>query len=269
VRRSKSHAPDGWPVVLVDSGGHAARHAEPPLDVGAYCDYLLAHRDRLTRCVALDMFEPGLSSIEDRNYDIYLYMRGRGLDPIAVFHEGDSIDALRRYLRAGADSIGLSADGARGKHRASYWYASVWPYLVDDAGNPLVPVHCFGDTREAVLCAFPWASADDGGRFTKTPRFGNRTSVYYTADEPDETARRWRYYRALEDRVRRYGSAVYPPRRSNRQPADFAFYPLVRAPERDLSLLRRLDQRTVAVSYHARDSIDRLVALTDMPAAAD
>jgi hypothetical protein len=147
--------------MMLDSGAYSAWKLGKPIDRVRYCDYLLDNSDWARTIVALDVINPNdPEAAAAASYDNWIYMNGRGIKSIPVFHARESLDWLDRYLDAGCDYIGISASSLRGGSKADDWYAMVWDHLADQSGWPTVKTHAFGEGRERALIRFPWYSAD-------------------------------------------------------------------------------------------------------------
>lgn len=159
--------------ILVDSGAYSAWRLGKPVDLEAYCDFLLENGDWIDRYVGLDVINPGSpEEAAAQGYKNLQYMLKRGLKPIHVYHPGENIDWLHRMLDAGCDYIGLASLSLGSYSKAYNWYAAAWAHLVDGKGRPLVKVHAFGDGRFQSLSAFPWTSADSASWLYAAQRHG-------------------------------------------------------------------------------------------------
>lgn len=147
--------------VILDSGAYSAWRSGKPVNLDAYCTYLLKNCDWIGSYVALDVIMPGNpEEAAAQSFKNYEYMRGKGLDPIPVFHVGEDISWLHRMLDAGATYIGLSASSLVSRNKVDDWYATAWSHLVTADGLPVVKAHAFGEGRLQSLKRFPWYSAD-------------------------------------------------------------------------------------------------------------
>ena len=146
---------------IIDSGAYSAWRLNKPIKLDEYCDYLLDNLDWMSHYVCLDVINP--KSPEDAaaaSYENLKYMRSRGLDPVPVFHVGESVEWLYRMLDLGSRYIGLSASSLVSRSQVDDWYALAWSHLVDDQGMPLAKCHAFGEGRFESLRKFPWMSGD-------------------------------------------------------------------------------------------------------------
>lgn len=147
--------------LFVDSGAFSAFRLRKPVDLKQYIKWIKDNEEWIELYVNLDVIIPeNPEAAAKAGYLNLMTMRGRGLKPMPVFHVGESIDWLKRMLDLGCDYIGLSASSLTSRRAMDDWYELAWSYLVDAAGDPVVRVHAFGETRVAALLKFPWASAD-------------------------------------------------------------------------------------------------------------
>lgn len=156
-------------TVLLDSGAFSAWKTGAVINIKEYCDFIEDNADLFWGYVALDVI-PGAYlgrttqaqaiAAEKQSIKNYDYMLSRGLKPIPVFHEGDDRRVLDHYLDKGATYVGISPRNP-GKVRATQlWFDTVWPWLVDSKGKPIVDTHAFGLTVVRLVLRYPWTSVD-------------------------------------------------------------------------------------------------------------
>jgi hypothetical protein len=150
------------PKIIVDSGAYSAWQMRLEIDVAAYSDFLFANLDWMERYIALDVIKPDDPvDAATRSFANFKYMKARGLDPMPVFHQGEDIKWLRKYLEEGCRYVCLAASSLRNRPAASYkWYELAWSHLVNKDGEPIVQAHMLGDARPRSVLSFPWASSD-------------------------------------------------------------------------------------------------------------
>jgi hypothetical protein len=147
--------------IFIDSGAFSAWKLGKPVDLEAYCHFLLDNQDWYDVAAALDEIIPDDPELAARrSMDNLIYMRAMGLDPIPVWHVRESTDWIKRMLDLGCGYIGLSATSIVSRSATDDWYELAWSFLVDNSGAPLVRVHSFGESRQEILTRYPWASAD-------------------------------------------------------------------------------------------------------------
>lgn len=147
--------------VFLDSGAFSAWKLGKPVDLDAYCHYLIDNQDWLECYAALDLIIPDdPEKAAQLSMNNLVYMRSLGLSPIPIWHVRESVDWLKRMLDLGCSYIGLSATSIVSRTATDDWYEMAWSYLVDQQGAPLVKVHAFGESRVEILQRYPWTSAD-------------------------------------------------------------------------------------------------------------
>src|SRR5204862_8282076 len=95
-------------------------------------------------CANLDHIDPDDPDTAARiSFENFMEMRELGLSPVPVFHIGEKIEWLLRYLDLGCPYVGLGS--AKGDAKFDF-YAAAWEHLTDGSGMPLVKVHAFGES---------------------------------------------------------------------------------------------------------------------------
>ena len=148
---------------FLDSGAYSAVRSGRPIKIDDYCRFIHDNRAWLTLYAAPDVITPGEPDAgAEESWKNYEIMLSQGLDPVPVFHFGEDIKWLRRYLDAGASYIALGGTAiySHMKTRILEWHDIAWQVLADQAGRPVVRVHAFGETDDRILRRFPWQSAD-------------------------------------------------------------------------------------------------------------
>ncbi len=171
----------GFIKLLLDSGAFRAYTQGIDVDLNAYCDVLLANR-WIKLYVNLDRIDPNDPEEGARiSYQNFKHMRGRELDPMAVYHYGERIYHLERYLHEeGVSSIGLGGVASNQPQRNAVFFARCFK-VIEKAGRP-IKVHAFGIAHPATLLQFPFDSADSTAwliraqraRSTDLSRLGDR-----------------------------------------------------------------------------------------------
>ena len=171
----------GLSNLLVNSGAWRAFTQGIIVGLDPYCDVL--HANPWIKLYAnLDHIDPNDPEegalLSYRNFKL---MRGRGLDPMAVYHYGERIYCLERYLHEeGVSYIGLGGVAGNQPQRNAVFFERCFK-LIEKAGRP-IKVHAFGIAHPATLLQFPWASADSStwliraqrARSTDLSRLGDR-----------------------------------------------------------------------------------------------
>lgn len=156
---------------FIDSGAFSAWSRGAQIDLDEYCAFIKSNIDHIDCYANLDVIagQPGRNATQAekeegarKSWANYLYMRAEGLDPIPVFHVGESWSWLQRMLDYGCSYIGLG--GMVGSHLTpvlrKQWLDDVFERITDDDGWPLVKVHGFGMTAVKLIMRYPWHSVD-------------------------------------------------------------------------------------------------------------
>lgn len=175
-------------LLMLDSGAFTVWTQEAEIDLDAYIGFCQDHED-CSYYVNLDVIpgKPGDKSTLTR--DAVEQSCKQGWDNwremidvlprdkvIPVFHQGDHLKWLERYLEAGVKYIGISPANDRqtsgSNHKATLpgrgdqqttklqWIRSLRPYLFDGAGRPVVRTHGFAVTSYDLMKCMEWHSVD-------------------------------------------------------------------------------------------------------------
>lgn len=186
--------------LLLDSGAYAGWRKGEEISIYDYIEYILRHEESIIGCVNLDMIPgtpgrtPTPEEVEDsarRSYDNLQIMKEYGLQPMPVFHQGESFHWLKRYLDDEEPIIAISpaADqmGWRGPN-PEIWMDQVFNYLTDEDGYPIVKTHGMGVTGAVYLARYPWYSCDSTS-WTQIANFGKIMVPLYHNGKPDYLSR--------------------------------------------------------------------------------
>ena len=175
-------------LLLLDSGAFSVWTQNVEIDLDDYIAFCEAFPD-CSYYVNLDVIPgtPGKKSslttetVEDacrRGWGNYQRMIERlpKHKVIPVFHQGDGIKWLEKYLNAGVRYIGISPANDRQtsgeNHKATFpgrgnpvttklqWIRSLRHHLFDKAGRPVVKTHGFAVTSYDLMKAMEWHSVD-------------------------------------------------------------------------------------------------------------
>ena len=155
--------------LFLDSGAFSAHNSGKDVDLAEYCAFIHNTPQYWDTYVNLDVI-PGTGGVlvtpeerdraAGRGWQNYLDMKADGLDPIPVYHYGESKKWLHKMLDHGCGYIGLGGMvGMTTKMRAK-WLDSIFRELSDDAGMPAVKTHGFGITSTPLMLRYPWYSVD-------------------------------------------------------------------------------------------------------------
>lgn len=183
-------------TALMDSGAYASWKNGEPINIYDYIDYIERHKDYILHCVNLDVIPgqpnsyPTQEQVEDsarQSYENLQIMKAHGLQPIPVFHQGESFHWLQKYIDDGDPYIGISpaADqmGWRGA-APEVWLDQVFSYITDDDGYPIIKTHGFGVTGAKYLRRYPWTTCDSTS-WTRIANFGKIMVPIYVNGKPN------------------------------------------------------------------------------------
>lgn len=155
--------------LFLDSGVFSAWNRGTTLDVKAYCKFIKRNAEHLQCYATMDVI-PGVfgqkrtqREVEQSakgSYDNQQVMRGRGLTPIPIFHQGEDFKWLEQYIRDGEDYIGISTAKDLRNTEQREWLDHVFTMITDKNGVPYVRTHGFGITNISLLLRYPFFTAD-------------------------------------------------------------------------------------------------------------
>jgi len=110
-----------------------------------------------------------------KTYEMQKYLEKQGLSPLPVYHFGEDIKWLNKYIAEGYDYICLGGvvSLATCNNTARKFYDEVFSVICDSKNNlPKVKIHGFGMTSLNLMFRYPWWSVDSTS-WVQTGRFGN------------------------------------------------------------------------------------------------
>ena len=138
--------------LFMDSGAFSIWQRGGVIDLDTYIMYLKSYQDMIDVSAALDVIGSA-----DGSFTNYLRMRDAGLDPIPVFHDGESFDWLEKYIEMGCTYIGLGGMAKGNPASRMAFIRSVFTRFPDPTK---VGFHGFGVTSTDLMTMFPWRSCD-------------------------------------------------------------------------------------------------------------
>lgn len=156
--------------VLLDSGAFSAWNKGAQIDLKEYIKFVKANSHLVGDYVCLDTI-PGSMGRMDRSqesidksaaasYKNQQIMKDAGLRPIPVFHQGEKMEWLERYVAEGEPYIGISPYMRSTQSTLIAWLDECFTRITDKEGRPVVKTHGFGVTSHEVLWRYPWQSVD-------------------------------------------------------------------------------------------------------------
>ena len=159
--------------IMLDSGAFSIWSTGGEIDLAEYTKYAVHLQEinsfKNLAVVSLDKIPGSRSKITTRamilaaaneSFKNYMFMCERGLrNVIAVYHLGEPLSCLKRFLDEGADYIGLGgiARGV-GSGARRQWLDGVFSFLKQHSLS--VRVHGFGVTAIDLIMRYPWYSVD-------------------------------------------------------------------------------------------------------------
>ena len=143
---------------FLDSGAFSAARHGKPIVLDDYIRYIKRHRRHLEVYANLDVIPTAASGSEaaaKASWQNFKAMRAAGLEPMPVFHLGESIKWLDRMVGADCSYIGLGGVARRHTRAQRDSFKSCFKHIPST-----VRVHGFGVTNAALLHEFPWATSD-------------------------------------------------------------------------------------------------------------
>lgn len=154
---------------FLDSGAFSAWAQGKAIDLDEYCAFVHHHIEHIDVYANLDVI-PGLpgqpadsqtrQEAATQSWTNYLYMKADGLDPLPVFHYGESFDWLTKMLDYGCEYIGLGGMVGINKDQRRDWLDRVFMRITNADGRPVVKTHGFGMTAMPLIFRYPWYSVD-------------------------------------------------------------------------------------------------------------
>ena len=155
------------PKIFVDSGAFSSMTLGSEINLESYIDWIKRYQDIMTIYANLDFINDPVKTYENQKK-----MEDAGLKPIPVFHTGESIEWLQRYIDEGYTYICLGGMVPYSSDRKKLitWISKCFNTAAE-SGKP-IKFHGFGMTSFDLMKAYPWASCDSSSWSTSF-RFGN------------------------------------------------------------------------------------------------
>jgi len=140
--------------LFLDSGAFSAKTQGVEIDIKQYIDFIKEHEDCIEVYANLDVIGNPAATWKNQ-----LIMEKAGLHPLPVFHYGEDLQWLEKYLARGYEYMALG--GMVKTPNVSVWLDAVWKnHLTDTSGMPKLKVHGFGLTSLSLMLRYPWYSVD-------------------------------------------------------------------------------------------------------------
>jgi hypothetical protein len=170
--------------VILDSGAFSVWTKGITIDLDAYIAFCRKH-PYISYYVNLDVI-PGkpndahslrfgaIDKACEQGWENYVHMTKRMplQKVIPVFHQGESLRWLKRYVDYGCSYIGISPANDRTTHDKIQWLKEVRKEIGDKEGNPIVRTHGFAVTSLRLMKFWKWHSVDSAS-WRRTAAYGN------------------------------------------------------------------------------------------------
>lgn len=167
--------------LFLDSGAFSALTQGAKIDINDYINFIKEHEEVIDVYANLDVINSASKTWQNQKI-----MEEAGLLPLPVFHYGEDVKWLAKYLEHGYEYIALGGLVGGSNSALIRWVDPIWQdYLIDDQGMPKVKVHGFGMTSLKLILRYPWYSVDSTswvvtGRMggIMVPRYKNGKWIY-------------------------------------------------------------------------------------------
>lgn len=193
---------DKPPMIFIDSGGFSAATQGVEINIDEYITFLKKHESLITVYANLDVIgDP------EKTYEQQKYMEAAGMRPLPVFHTGEPLDYLRRYIDEGHDYIALGGmvPYARDKKKLIGWMSACFKVAEEEfkKSGRVIGYHGFGMTNWDLMRAYPWKSVDSsswcsGFRYGQVYLFDDKLGRFYQVGLRD-IKKSYKYAKILED----------------------------------------------------------------------
>lgn len=150
---------------MVDSGAFSAWKSGARIGLWDYGAFCMAVADRAFAFVSLDVIPADqrpetVRAAAKSSYSNWSRLRAMGVETIPVYHRGEDLGCLDRYLDSGAPYIGLGALATVTDAQRIQTLDRVWDRIRGHRTASSVKVHGFGLATPAMLSRYPWYSVD-------------------------------------------------------------------------------------------------------------
>lgn len=179
--------------LCLDSGAFSAWTQGEKIDVHDYIAYVKKNKHLLDTYFNLDVI-PGkpnqprtpeqVKKAAKQSYRNLQIMKKAGLDPIPVFHQGESFEWLNKLLEDNHVYIALGGLGGQSDTESIIWLDRCFNILTDKQGRAIIKIHGLGVSSFNLLRRYPWYSCDSTS-WAKSSAFGSIFIPGYKGGNPD------------------------------------------------------------------------------------
>jgi len=149
--------------LFLDSGAYSAWSKGVEINLDEYIGFIKQHEQSIEVYANLDVIsneETGNEKSARQTWQNQKAMEEAGLDPLPVFHYGEPLKYLKRYIKQ-YDYISLGGMVPVSNGQLISWLDKLFTkHLTDEQGMPLVKIHGFGLTSLQLMMRYPWYSVD-------------------------------------------------------------------------------------------------------------
>ena len=143
------------PKILLDSGAYSAWKQEKNISLFDYIDYIKENKDYIDEYIMLDVIGK-----PDITYKCYEIMKMEGLDPTPVYHHGEDVEYLEKFIEEGCDRIALgNTVPIRNKKKVAKWVNSIIK------NYPNISFHLLGSSSKKVVQGCPELDSCDSSTY--------------------------------------------------------------------------------------------------------
>lgn len=167
--------------LFLDSGAFSAWSQEKEIKIQDYINFIKKHENVIDVYANLDVIGNAKATWSNQ-----IIMEQAGLDPLPVFHYGEDIKWLKRYLTKDYNYISLGGMVPISTPNLIPWLDQLFTkFLTNEKGFPKIKIHGFGLTSLSLMLRYPWYSVDSTswvvtGRMGSVyiPRYRNGEWIY-------------------------------------------------------------------------------------------
>lgn len=149
---NKKHKVD----LFLDSGAFSAQTQGVTIDIYDYINFIKENQEVIKTYSNLDIIGDAEGTYKNQKI-----MEKQGLKPIPVFHYGEDIKWLKKYLKQGYDYLSLGGMVPISTPELTHWLDYLFTkFLTDNEGLPIIKIHGFGLTSFELMLRYPWYSVD-------------------------------------------------------------------------------------------------------------
>ena len=142
--------------LFLDSGAYSAWSQGQEINIKEYIQFIKDHDEVIDIYANLDVIGDPVATWKNQEV-----MEKAGLDPLPVFHYGEPVEWLTKYLDKGYEYISLGGMVPISTNMLIRWLDGMFEeFLTDTSGMPIIKVHGFGLTSLVLMLRYPWYSVD-------------------------------------------------------------------------------------------------------------